>query len=520
MSHAPGGPQDDDGPRIAELMAHYRAHRPDATRIFGGCVALSMVVAAVLPSRYSATAVLAVLPAPEFTVRQDAGSHAFSSSALAMDQIMKAETAILESDELHSRTLGAVGLAQIYPALDPTVPRGFFGNILHFMVGVPLHAILAPWSVAPSDAAAARQEKALQWFAGDLRIVPTKEANIITVTLSNGSAKISAKAVNTMLARYAERRASLYDDPQLAVVRKQTETSARAVREADAALTAFKAAHAIADIGAERDLLLRRRSDTEQALATAAADAAAQQARLAALVAQIDALPLAVPLYRENDADTRVQALDVALVDLRGRMEAAREQYRDTSRKVTDLRTQISSRALERQHMLANPLPSVNRDGRSPALDPLLLDRAHAATDGAGAIARMRALRADLVAEETGLARLTQAEAALAELTRRHDAAAESFATASRVQEEQRITEAEDALRLATVRVIQSARVPQRPAPIPLLTIIAGFFLGFAGAAGWVLMRFSMQPTFLTAEGLAAATGLPVLGVFPASVDA
>ena len=496
-------------------MAHCRAHRGAALRIFASCIAASLVIAALLPPRYTATATLAVLPAPEFTVRQEAGSHAFSSSALAMDQIMKAETAILESDELHVRTLGAVGLAHLYPSLDPAVPRGVFGGVLHAVAGVAL----APWRVPPTDAAAARQDDALRWFSSDLSVLPTKDANVITVSLSNRNAAVAAATVNAMLSRYAERRFNLYDDPQLGVLRQQTEASGRAVRDADAALTAFKSDHAIADIGAERDLLLRRRSDTEQALATAVANAAEQQARLAALVTQIDSLPHTIPLYHENDADARVQALDVALVDLRGRLETAREQYRDTSRKVTDLRAQILDRGAERRRMLADPLPSVDRAGRSPALDPLLLDRAHASAETAAAMARARALRMDLGAEDGGLARLTQAEAALAELTRRKVAAAESFANASRVQDEQRISEAEDALRLATVRVIQAARVPQRPAPIAVLTVIAGVFLGLVFACGWVFARFTIRPTFLTPEGLAAATGLPVLGVFAARED-
>jgi uncharacterized protein involved in exopolysaccharide biosynthesis len=87
------------------------------------------------------------------------------------------------------------------------------------------------------------------------------------------------------------------------------------------------------------------------------------------------------------------------------------------------------------------------------------------------------------------LARLAADEPKLAELTRRRAAAADSFANASRIQDEQRMTEAEDALRLANVRVIQPALVPQRPAPIPLLVIIAGTLLGALSACAWLLVR-------------------------------
>ncbi len=506
---------DDDGPRVAEFLAHCRADRPAALRLAACITIWALLIAALLPPSYTATATLAVLPAPEFTVRQDAGSHAFSSAALAMDQIMKAETAILESDSLHASTLGAVGTARLYPSLGPAQQRGVLGSLAHGVSAV----LFAPWRITPPDPDAARQEEALRRFKHDLIVLPAKDANVITVSLSNHDGAVAAAAVNTMLASYAAQRFTLYDDPQLPVVRQQTEALARTVREADAALASFKAAHAITDIVTERDLLLRRRSETAQALAVAAANIAEQQARLAALAVQINRLPPTIPLFREDDADTRVQAVDVALVDLRGRLESAREQYRDTSHKVTDLRAQVLARETERRRMLASPIPSMDRTGRTPALDPLLLDRAHAAAEAAAAAARASALGHDLGDEEAALTRLNADETALADLTRRKAVAAESFASASRVQDEQRMTEAEDARRLATVRIIQPARVPQQPAPARLLTALAGLFLGPLTAVASIFARFALRPTFLTPEGLAAATGLPVLGVFPAEAE-
>jgi uncharacterized protein involved in exopolysaccharide biosynthesis len=499
-----------------ELRAQLRLHRAGALRIFSASVAVTLVIAALLPPRYAATATLAVLPAPEFTVRQDAGSHAFASTGLAMDQVMKAETAILESDSLHDATLRAPALAQLYPDLDPAAQRPWLRQSLHEIASV----VLAPWRAQPADRAAALHEAALASFAEALTVLPAKDANVITVTFRHRDGALAAQAVNTMLTRYAERRSKLYDDPQLNVVRRQTEAAAQAVADADTALAEFKAAHMISDFGAQRDLLLHRQNDTAQALGAANSAAAEQQARLLILNLHIARLQKAIPLYSEADTDTRLQPIDAALVDLRGKLAAAREQYRETSRKVVDLRAQITAREAERAHLASNPAPSAARSGRSEALDPLLVDRAHAAADEAAAVARAGGLRSELDDEAASLARLAADETKLAELTRRRAAAADSFANASRIQDEQRMTEAEDALRLANVRVIQPALVPQRPAPIPLLVIIAGTLLGALSACAWLLVRYAAQPTFLTEQALAEATGLPVLGVFPARQDA
>ncbi len=356
-----------------------RLHRAGAMRICAAVFTVFLVIAAFLPPRFAATATLAVLPAPEFTVRQDAGSHAFASNGLAMEQVMKAETAILESDALHDGTLRTLDAARLYPDLDPAVQRSFLRQLLHDIAGT----LLAPWRPQPADRAAALHEAALAQFAAALTVLPAKDANVITVTFHHRDGALAAQAVNTMLARYADRRSKLYDDPQLNVVRRQTEAAAHEVADADAALAAFKAAHVISDFTAQRDLLLHRQSETDAALAAATSAAAEQHARLLVLNLHIARLQKAVPLYNEADTDTRLQPIDAALVDLRGKLATAREQYRDTSRKVIDLRAQIVTRESERAQIVANPAPSAARTGRSEALDPLLVDRAHAAADAA-----------------------------------------------------------------------------------------------------------------------------------------
>jgi uncharacterized protein involved in exopolysaccharide biosynthesis len=105
-------------------------------------------------------------------------------------------------------------------------------------------------------------------------------------------------------------------------------------------------------------------------------------------------------------------------------------------------------------------------------------------------------------------------ERKLDELERQKQIADGNYATAARVMAERRLTEAEDNLRLANVRIIQDARAPLRPGPMKPLLVLAGVFLGLLCAAGLVVWRFAVGPTFLTAAGLAEATGLPVLGVY------
>jgi uncharacterized protein involved in exopolysaccharide biosynthesis len=357
-------------------------------------------------------------------------------------------------------------------------------------------------------------DRALRRFADALRVLPTKDSNVITVSFVHEDPALSARALNTMLARYADRRTHLYNDPQFSVAQREADAKARAVQQADAALAAFKAERGVSDYGAERDLLLKRKSQAEQSLADSRVLQAQSQARLAILDRQIAALPRSTPLYQENDTDERLQTIDDGLVALRGQLVAAQQHYRDGSHLVMSLKSQIAAKLAERAGMMQAGPPSVVRDGRSPALDPLLLSRTQAIADREAARAQEASVQPELDTIDTALHGLDADEARLADLTRRRAAAEESYASTSRAASEQSLSEAEDARRFANVRIIQAARIPPHETWTRLLICLAGFVLGGSAAGFWLMLDFAGRSTFLTAAGLEYASGLPVLAVF------
>jgi uncharacterized protein involved in exopolysaccharide biosynthesis len=517
MAFLPTGAREDEPPPLSELLAHVHVRRRGARAVFALVFGAALLIAAILPAQYRATASIAVVPSPEFTVRQNAGSHAYTGGGLAFDQIMEAESAILQSDDLHEATIGRMvsvrpgvrGIVALYPDMDPAAQPFFVLRALH----AAMRLMLSPWRDGPAGQDGP-MDAALRRFAAALRVLPTKDSNVVTLNFTNSNAVMAAQALNAMLDRYAERRRRLYDDPQLAVARREADAMAEAVRQADRALSAFKAERGFSDYAAERDLLLRRRSQSAQTLADARATQAQSQARLAMLERQIAHLPVSAPLFVENDTDTRLVTIDASLVDLRGRLNAAREHYRDGSHLVTGLQTQIRAREGERTRMIQAGPASVVRSGRSPVLDPLLLSRAQAAADHEAAGAQAESVQGEIDAINASLRGLNADEEKLADLTRRRQAAEDGYASTSRAASEQSLTEAEDARRLANVRIIQPARVPMHQTATKLLICLAGLVVGGMAALAWLLARFVGSATFLTAPGLEYASGLPVLAVF------
>jgi uncharacterized protein involved in exopolysaccharide biosynthesis len=486
-----------------------------------------VLLAALLPTHYRATASIAIMPSPEFTVREDAGSREINNSALAMDQIMKAETEILESDDLHEVTINEFDKnARRQTVLDPSFMREDGVALMYPDLGLIINEspiwkfagrtanwILTPWRGAPPQGQDSRMFTALRRFASHLRVLPTKDSNVIDVTFEHTNPAISSRALNEMLATYAARRERIYNDPQFAVAEHETEVAANAMSSAAASLTAFKASQGLSDLPEERELLLRRRSQAEQGLADAASSLAQADARQSVLDAQILDLPKNNSIFQEVDIDTKLQTLDDSLVDLRGRLAAALPHYRETSRAVMDLKNQIRSRQTEREATTRDTTPSVKRAGRSPALDPLLVDRAHALAEIGAAKAAESAARIEIDQLDGELRRLGSAETRLSELTRRKAAADDRFASASRASGEQKLTEAEDERRLANIRIIQSARIPQRPTWTKALICLSGIVTAGIAAWSYLILRFVITTTFLTAAGLAHATGVPVLAV-------
>ncbi len=497
-------------PSLREFLYHAHHHSRPALLAGGAVLGVALLVAAILPPSYRASATLAVLPSPEFTVRAAAGSHELNASALVMDQIMKAESEILDSADLHRATIDAVGPTTLYPDVFAPAPRGLVRRSIHALTAT----LLSPWRVAPADEAAAREERGTKRFKHDLSVLPAKDSNVIEVTFDAPAGATAAATLNTMLALYAQRRTTLYDDPQLDIVRREAEAGRQAVAQADERLAAFKRGHAISEYDSERDLLLRRRSQAEQSAQDTASSVSEHSARLDALTKALSAEHPTIGIYTEQDADTRLQNVNAGLEGVLARLATAREKYRETSRMVTGLRAELAAHQAEQARLNHDATLSVVRQGRNPTIDPLRLDRAREVGELAAARARLQSQQQDLARVSQTLIALDADEASLAGLQRQRASADDTYRAASRIVAERHLSEAEDARRLANVRVIQPAMAPQSPRATPLLVIAAGIVFGGLTAFGWVVVAFMRRPVFLTGEGLEAASGLPVLAVF------
>ncbi len=320
--------------------------------------------------------------------------------------------------------------------------------------------------------------------------------------------------MNTLLALYAVRRKELYDDPQLDAIRREKLALEVQAAEADQRLMEFKRKLNISDFESQRALLLQRLSGAEQARADASSLVTEQGARAGSLAQQISHEPATQALFEERDLDNRLQLAKSTLQDLEAHSAELAERYTPGSRLLDRLRKQVDARRLALNAMEKDGRSSVVRDGRNANLDQMRLDLQRGLTDLVATRSRLNSLTLQCRILDAALQGFDQAEYALHKLEREKASAEENLVGMNRLLSERHLTEAEDALRFANVRVIQPARIPQAASLIPIYIAASGFIMGIISAAASFTFVFIRRDVFLTADGLAEHFRIPVFAAF------
>ncbi|MBV9783368.1 MAG: hypothetical protein JO264_06070 [Acidisphaera sp.] len=473
------------------------------------------LLAFALPARYTARSTLLVLLGSEYTVRPEAGSQTLVNDALDREQILKSEIGILGSDDLHLAVISSIGVGRLYPRL--LQPPGRLAQARAALRDLIDQAQLALGLDIVRRPTPEALDLALTRFDDALDIVPVKDGSIVDVSFRHQDPELAAAAVNTLVTLYLQRRQAVYVDTQSAMLRDQMAAVRGQLDAATKQLTEFKTGHGIVDFAAERGMLLHQRD--ELAVALHEADDAVAQAtgRLAALKAQLAAMPPTITQYTDTDSDARLATLRNSIQELQGRRDGLLAHYLPESRPVTELRDEIAARQAEFDRLRGDASVSASRIGRNATYDALDLDRDRVGVELQAAQARRQVLAAQLADVDAGLHRLDENEPALQRLTRQLEVAEDNYRTTARLLQDRVVIEDVAARRAANVRVVQPARVPVRPGSLAGLILLAGVLLSaMAGAATAMLADFA-RSGFISAERLERTLRIPVLASVPES---
>lgn len=334
-------------------------------------------------------------------------------------------------------------------------------------------------------------------FADDLRIAA--EASVVRVSLDGRDPAAAAAALAALIDEMRVRNQAVFAP----AVQPDGEAAAgeAAAREA---VAAFRKRHGVFDAAAERDSLLKRRSQLEAETAAAEAEAQAGGDRLAVLKARLADTPATIALATESERSTVAEEARGKLFELESREAELLGRYQESSVFVQNLRAEkrkvqgmLGDLQNATQSRVTNGTNSVHQELEKEA------NRAEAALSSAKAKAKA-------------------GQRQLAELDRRLDALG---GTARRLAElEADLAKAEarsgggtpHGPAIAGIGVVQQASAAARPLGPDRLAIMA-----IAALAGMVLallaallgQRFSSR--FATPAEIERRLGLPVLTTIP-----
>jgi uncharacterized protein involved in exopolysaccharide biosynthesis len=462
--------------------------------IFFCIIALSVLIAVQVQPDYKARSSLLVLMGTEHTFRPAAGQQFTNSGGVDAEQVLRTESSILGSDDLHRTVIREIGIDRMYPKLLQKP-----GPVGQWIIDIRRFATdsLGLTEKSTGTAAADPMSQAIDLFARNLTISVDKKSSVIGLDFTNPDKNVSADALRILETQYLVLREKLYGDVQAPIVQVQQDVVGKQLASADAALQTFKQQHDISNFAERRAILLQQQGAQETALTKSEAAIAEQSARLTQLNQQLSA---ATGTKKGNP--NAASALQGMVQAYQQRQEDAQTHYRG-SPAVDDARRQMLERETDIARMQATQAYGVQTD------------RNKTEADLRSSLAGHDAIAAQLAALNKQVAALDADESQLHQLERNRAILEDNYKAVTKILDERQTVEAVEAHRESSVRVIQPPRVPALPQPTRRLILMAGIVVSMLLSIGSILLSHFFRAIYLRPEALEMDTGLTVLASVP-----
>lgn len=462
--------------------------------IFFCIMALCVVIAVQVQPDYKAKSSLLVLLGTEHTFRPAAGQQMMNTGGVDSEQVLRTESSILSSDDLHRTVIREIGIDKMYPKLleKPGPVEKWMQDVKQFITD----------SLGMTEKTAASDSpdpmvRAVDIFARNLTITVDKKSSVIGLDFTNPNKNVSADALRILESQYLVLREKLYGDVQAPIVQVQKDAVGKQLADADTALQTFKQQHDISNFAERRAILLKQQGDLETALTKSEAAIAEQSAKLTQLNQQLGTVA-----GNKKGAPNASSALQGMVQAYRQREEDAQTRYRG-SPAVDEARRQALERETDIARMQATQAYGVQAD------------RNKTEADLRASLAGHDAIAAQLTALNKGVSALDADEAQLHQLERNRAILEDNYRAVTKILDERTTVEAVQAHRESSVRVIQPPRVPAVPQPTRRLILMAGLVVSVLLSIGSILMSHFFRAIYLRPEALEMDTGLTVLASVP-----
>ena len=431
---------------------------------------------------YEAKSSVLVKPWREESARPGMAANGNVGLTLSQDELINTEIQILSGRELAERVIRTLKLETMYPEL----AKGGKKN------------------PHPMDTA-------LQTFAKNLKVTGVRKSNVITVTFQHGDPRIAAKAVNLLIETFKERHLELHSDPQSSFINTQLSSFEKKLKESEKELEAFQQANNAFSLQEQRSLLLKQRADLDTSYKIANNNVSELSKKIAATKAQLQYISRNNARYTQTERDKIVVDAKGKLLEMQLKEQELSRKYTANNALVVNARKEVEliSRFLkEQEEGISGKVKTGN-----PVYQSMEIDLFRAEGELNSQLARVAAIKKQLRQLDQQISLLDLSENKILNMKREIAINEKNYNTYADRQEEARLAEAMNMLKLSNISVIQAAAVPARPLKSNNMVnnLILGVLFGIISGLGMAYLCEANAQTFSTPESVEKYLGLPVL---------
>jgi len=363
----------------------------------------------------------------------------------------------------------------------------------------------------------------------EIEVKGIRRSNVIRVSYKSMDPEFATRVVGTLVDKYLDRRAEMYQSPQaVSFFEEQTEQARVQLAESEARLEQFLAESGMTmvrgpdgsdGLSAQKNLVMERLARAQNDLADADVEVEESQYRAASLRQRLASEPDRLESANRQNQQAAAEEIEKGLAALELERDRLLQDFKPDSRYVRDIDTQILM-ARSRLAELDAEGGSIDGTEINPVHQQLKSELLRAETEFEGARGRYLSLQTQVATLNRELEDLNAKAFEMERLRRDAQAAEESYVLYRKKHEEARISAAMDQQKLINVSVAQPAQKPLRPIPRNLrLSAVLALLVGIAGGLGLAFgTEYYLDHTLTTGEEMERRLGISHMASIPEEV--
>ena len=441
----------------------------------GFAVALSM------PSTYTANASLVMQLSQDYVYNPTTNDAARGATA-TIDNVVQAETSILNATEVKRRAIQKVGYKVVLPD-QPSLwnPR-------------------TPEQKAEADAAA------LKVLQGGLAVSTAPQNSVVQLSFKHADAMSATLILNAVIDSYQEyRREQVYNDTTGPALQKQRAIFDNQLADVDARIQEFLAVNGVGDFDADRATYSKLYDTAMSNLNDANAQIATDQSKLTEVEDNLAGLAPEISTERDLDltVPNKISALQEQRQELLGRYQPTAQPVKDVDAQIASLQAMMTSGGGigEQSHKM----------GANPVYQTVVGQKLDLEADLSSLRGRQKELQDQAAQAIARLQNMTGMSAEYNSLAAERDALQGNIKTLTQKQQENDASRQMAKTADDTVRVVERPSLPDKPKSFKRVVLILSFlFAGFTALCAG-LLRIYTRKGFVNADMASKALDLPVL---------